>query len=577
MPRHIPKNFINDLLVRIDIVEIIGNRIKLRKAGANFTALCPFHNEKTPSFTVSPTKQFYHCFGCGAHGNAISFLMDFDHLEFVEAIESLAAQIGLEVPKEQNPDNKNSLQLEKQRDLLKKVNKYYQQQLRFSEKAINYLKSRQLSGKICKRFNIGYAPKEWDNLLAVIGSSETERSSLIATGMLIKKDNKLYDRFRDRIMFPIKNNRGQIIGFGGRAITNNNEPKYLNSPETALYHKSNELYGLHEILQTNKNIPYILIVEGYMDVIALTQYGISLAVATLGTATTAQHIQKLYRHTSKIIFCFDGDTAGKTAAWRALENAIPTLRDDVQIAFLFLPEGEDPDNHIRKHGKDFFLQQIDNALPLSDFIFNHFSEHVNLNTMSGRAQMAQKANNLLSKIPNGIFKQLMYKQLADIVHLDETEIRTLKPQKYNNTVSHTNQMPSLTKTAIKLLLHYPELAECIDEPQQISSLNIAHAKLLEQILFLIKNQSNITSGGILEHWRNHNEIKLLADLLTKPPEIPFQHLKSEFIATIQRLYEQGREYTIQELLEKINNGNISEKDKYNLQNLIIDAKIKIMN
>lgn len=571
----IPKSFIEDLLVRTDIVEIIGNRIKLRKTGNNFTALCPFHNEKTPSFTVSPNKQFYYCFGCGAHGNAISFIMNFDRMEFVDAIETLASYIGLDVPRE---ISKTSTFITEFHQILAKSNHYYQQQLRSANNAIAYLKTRGLSGEICKRFNIGYAPPGWNNLLAKLGKTNTSQSQLVTAGMLIKKeDNHLYDRFRNRIMFPIHDQRGNVIGFGGRSI-GDEFPKYLNSPETPIFNKSQELYGLYEAKQTNNNLSHIIIVEGYMDVISLAQHGITYAVATLGTATTTKHIQKLLRYTSKIIFCFDGDIAGKKAAWRALKNTLPLMRDGIQASFLFLPENEDPDSQIRKESKSNFLKRIHNAIPLSEFFFTQLIEEetININTVDGRAHIAQKANQLLDTIPNGIFYQLMLKKLAKKIHLDTSEIRNFnKMNKTSPTYKHNiTKSPSLVLSAIKLLLHYPQLAKYGKNLNQIADINLPYIQLLAEILTLLIQHPDFTTANILEHWRNKKEAQLLAELTASEIPIAAQNLQNEFTDTIKRLHEYHTEEIIQKLLQETNNGNINPNDKYKLQKLITDAKIK---
>ncbi len=572
----IPKNFIDDLLARIDIAEIIGTRIQLRKTGSNFTALCPFHTEKTPSFTVSPGKQFYYCFGCGAHGNAIGFLMDFDRMDFVSAVETLASHLGIEVPRETDKNTSHQVNQELFK-LLTEVNKYYQQQLRRSKNAINYLQARGLSGEICKRFNVGYAPASWDGFPAFV---ENDSERLVTAGMLIKKDGRFYNRFRDRIMFPIRDQRGNIIAFGGRTL-GNDTPKYLNSPETPIFNKGNELYGLFEAKQANRDLPYIIIVEGYVDVISLAQNGISCAAATLGTATTIHHIQKLFRYTSKIIFCFDGDAAGKKAAWRALENTLPLMRDGTQAAFLFLPDKEDPDSQIRTEGKEKFLSRIKTALPLSEFFFKVLQEQINLATMDGRAQMAQQASLLLKKMPNGVFQQLMLEKLAKLVHLDIAKLRELQNDGYvarqkESPASGLAKAPSLMSSVIKLLLHCPYLAQHIDSPEQIAGINMPNAEFLAELLIVLKKQPNFTTGNILEYWRNKKEAPALAKLAAQEILIPAENLKDEFIDTIERLYECGREQTIQELLKKANNKNISEKDKYKLQKLISDAKIKIL-
>ncbi len=573
---HIPRSFIDDLLARTDIAEIIGNRIQLKKAGRNFIALCPFHTEKTPSFTVSPSKQFYYCFGCGAHGNVISFLMDYDRLEFVDAIETLAAHLGLEVPHETSTQDNSGI-----KDfypLLLKTSKYYQQQLRQSKQAIDYLKNRGLSGEICQHFNIGYALSSWDGLLNELGKTETIRSELVTTGMLIKKDIHFYDRFRERVMFPIRDQRGRVVGFGGRTL-GNDSAKYLNSPETPIFNKSQELYGLYEAKRANQTLLYLIIVEGYMDVISLTQHGITCSVATLGTATTIKHIQKLLRFTEKLIFCFDGDAAGKKAAWRALENTLPLMRDGVQALFLFLPQGEDPDSQVRKEGKTAFLDRIKTAIPLSEFFFKQLQtdEQINLNSMDGRAKMAETASRLLNKIPGGVFQHLMFEKLAKLVHLDVTELRNCKTSKTKiEELNAVAKSPSLLRFAIQLLLHYPQLAEYIENIEKIANINIPNIQLLVELLNLLKHRPGITTGAILEYWRERKEAPALAKLAAKEIPIPAQNLKSEFIGTIKRLYEYGQEQTIQELLDKANSGNISKENKIKLQKLIFDAKINIL-
>lgn len=578
MAGRIPQNFIDDLLARADIVEIISNRVQLRKTGSNFSALCPFHTEKTPSFTVSQPKQFYYCFGCGAHGNALSFLMNFDNMEFIDAIETLAAHVGVEVPHEANHDHDAISQ--DLYDLLSQASKYYQQQLRQSDTAIIYLKSRGLSGKISKRFNIGYAPSGWDNLATAIGNNQNNTAKLITSGMLLNKNNKDYDRFRDRIMFPIHDQRGRVIGFGGR-ILGDDTPKYLNTPETAIFHKGSELYGLYEAKQNNRDLNKIIVVEGYMDVVALAQYGIDYAVATLGTATTAKHIQKLLRHTSNIIFCFDGDKAGKTAAWRALENALPIMRDDMQIAFLFLPETEDPDSQIRKEGLIEFETRITNAVPLSEFFFKQITTTANLKTMDGRANIAQKALTFLNKIPNGVFKQLMLEKLSETVHIDVAAhgqmpdgflggSRSKGDPPVAPTEKTTTDNPLIIK-AIKLLLHEPKLAQYIEDTQQISSINLPGTELLAQLLNLAQQQPNILTGTLLERWRNTEAEPTLAKLAAEDPMI--SDLKNEFIDTIQYIYKKGHEQSIQELFKKANIGEINKQEKDTLQKLIIDAKI----
>lgn len=402
----IPQAFIDELLSRTDIVEVVDQRIPLRKRGSNHMACCPFHNEKTPSFSVSQTKQIYHCFGCGAGGNAISFLMNYDKLSFSEAIEHLASAIGLSLPAENKPLSKNSSN-HNLYDLLAQIAVYYQKQLRQhpdAQCAIDYLKQRGFTGTIAKTFEIGYVPEAWDSLSKAFPHRQEQ---LFSCGMLIKNEQgRYYDRFRGRIMFPIRNQRGKVIGFGGRIIEKG-EPKYLNSPETSVFHKGSELYGLYEACQANRQLERILIVEGYLDVIALAQYGITYAVATLGTATSPEHLKKLFRYTKELVFCFDGDSAGQSAAWKALEQALPFMEDGRQVRFLILPSGHDPDSYIRTLEPTQFISQITTAMPLEDFLFNKLRQDINLDSSAGKAQLVKEISERLDLLPKGSLKPIL--------------------------------------------------------------------------------------------------------------------------------------------------------------------------
>src|SRR5579872_2017551 len=411
MPR-IPQQFIEELLSRADIVALIDSRVPLKKQGREYAACCPFHNEKSPSFFVSPVKQFYHCFGCGAHGTALSFLMEYEHMEFPEAVRELAELTGLEVPVEQgeNPTSSNAPLYE----ALDKAANYYREQLKQAPVAIDYLKGRGLTGEIAKEFGLGYVPAGWDNLLKAIGKDEAAVKALLAAGMLIEKqgEHRYHDRFRERVMFPIRDGRGRIIGFGGRVL-GKGEPKYLNSPETALFHKGRELYGLYEARQALRDIPRLLVVEGYMDVVALAQYGVRYAVATLGTSTTEEHLKKLFRVAPEVVFCFDGDRAGRAAAWRALENALPEAQDGRQIRFLFLPEGEDPDTLVRKEGREAFeARMTKGAVPLSDYLLDSLETQTDMGTTEGRARLVSLAKPLLARLPQGVFRSMLKYELA---------------------------------------------------------------------------------------------------------------------------------------------------------------------
>src|SRR5210317_1873532 len=429
----IPQDFIDDLIARADIVEVVGRRVQLKKAGREFKACCPFHDEKTPSFTVSPGKGFYHCFGCGAHGTAIGFLMEFDHMSFVEAIESLAASMGVDVPRSES--DKPARRYDELFSLLDSVARHWQACLRETPAAVEYVKQRGIDGSTAKRFGIGYSPGGWSNVLDKFGKSPEAIERLLATGLIIAKDNgQHYDRFRDRIMFPIRDARGRTIGFGGR-ILGNDEPKYLNSPETVLFHKGRELYGLYEARQALRSIEQLVVVEGYMDAVALARHGIDFAVATLGTATTPEHLNRLFRLTENVCFAFDGDRAGRKAAWRALENALPQIREGRQIRFMFLPEGHDPDSYVNEFGTDEFLKALDGGVALSEFLIQELSSQVDMTTVDGRARLAELARPLVSRIPAGVYRELLLDSLAEAVGLTAAKLEKILGSAENNKPS----------------------------------------------------------------------------------------------------------------------------------------------
>ena len=417
----IPPEFIDDLLSRADITDFVGDRVKLRKAGQNFSGLCPFHNEKTPSFTVSQEKQFYHCFGCQAHGNVIGFVMEFDRLDFPGAVELIAQRLGISVPQSNDPKARDrAVKRKSQQDILEQVMQFYCRVLREhpqKDVAVSYLKSRHLSGEVARDFNIGYAPPGWSNLEAELAKTNHERDLLRDAGMLIERDDeRTYDRFRERIMFPIRDQRGRVIAFGGRALGDAN-PKYLNSPETELFHKGKELYGLFEARRSNARLESLLVVEGYMDVVALAQHGITHAVATLGTATTADHLTRLYKMVTRVVFCFDGDAAGKAAAWKALLVALPFMTDGRSARFLFLPEGEDPDSMVRAEGQEGFANRLAQAEPLPDFFFRKLKSEQDVTSLDGRAALSKLAMGLISTMPRGVFRELMVNKLSEMTNL----------------------------------------------------------------------------------------------------------------------------------------------------------------
>ena len=427
----IPQSFIDDLLDRIDIVDTVDSRVKLRKTGKNYSACCPFHDEKTPSFTVSPEKQFYYCFGCGASGNSLGFIMDYERLSFPEAIESLARVAGLTVPREVQTEAQIKREQERKSiySLLEKADEFYQHQLRHhpsKHMAVNYLKGRGLDGKTAKDYGVGFAPPGWDNLLKALATNDEDKHLLIEGGMLIHhdQDKKLYDRFRHRIMFPIRDIRGRAIGFGGRVL-GDDKPKYLNSPETPIFHKGQELYGLYEARLAYRDLPRLLIVEGYMDVVSLAQFDIRYGVATLGTACGEDHLNKAFKYTNEVVFCFDGDKAGRAAAGRALDASLTTMADGRTVKFLFLPEGEDPDTLVRKIGPEKFETMISMAVPLEDQLFDTAAEGLNIRTMEGRATFSKRAAPMLDKLPKSVFRELMFENLATRTGLSRNILQDL--------------------------------------------------------------------------------------------------------------------------------------------------------
>jgi len=527
----IPQNFIDDLISRSDIVEVINARVPLKRKGKEYTACCPFHNEKTPSFTVSENKQFYYCFGCHAKGNVIGFLMDYEHLSYVDAIESLAADQHLDVPHEDNGRaDKNKQDKQPLYTILKQASELYQQQLKTSQRAIDYLKQRGLSGEIAKQFKIGYAPEGWDFLLSHLGKSKDHLLALSKTGLIVNKDDgKTYDRFRDRIIFPITDQRGRVIGFGGR-ILDQGEPKYLNSPENSVFHKGFELYGLYETKQALRKIDRIIVVEGYMDVVALAQHGINYAVASLGTATTTEQIQKTFRTTHEIIFCYDGDNAGKKAAWRALENTLSVIRDGMVAKFLFLPEKEDPDTMVRKEGKDAFEQRIKNATTLSEFLFDHLKSESDINSKEGKAQLASKANKLIQKMHNSLFKDLLIEELSSIVGLSQQHLeskissdadKNIPPPKKAKPVRGQQILVNKTRIAIALLVQNPVLASQYKVPDSFQQAFNKGLPLLYTLQKTIESNPEITSAALLERFRDsefENALHTLSMLQTPETE-----------------------------------------------------------
>jgi DNA primase len=556
MVGRIPQSFIDEVLNRTDIVEVIDTRVPLKKAGREFKACCPFHDEKTPSFTVSQVKQFYHCFGCGANGTAISFLMDYEHMEFVEAIEELARRAGLEVPKETTGKQTQAPSTLPHYALLERVADYYQEQLRShpqASQAIDYLKQRGLTGDVAARFNIGYAPPGWENLAAALNADNTVRKQLLELGLTVERDkgDGAYDRFRDRIQFPIRDRRGRTIGFGGRVL-DDSTPKYLNSSESPVFHKGQELYGLFEARRAVRKLERILVVEGYMDVVALAQFDINYAVATLGTATTHEHLERLFRTVPEVVFCFDGDRAGREAAWRALENTLPVLRDGREARFLFLPDGEDPDSLVRKIGKQALEQQIASATHLSEFFFERLSSRLDINSIDGRARLVTDAKPLLGKLPDSTFQQLMIEQLAALAQTTAEQIagRLEIPLPETATAAAPQTRPvrqsagkSPVRQALELLLYQPSLAAEIQQPDFLRQCDVAGVPLLVEVLDLLQQHPDLSTGAVLEHWRDREESRFLSKLAHWNPPLDDLELVADLrghLNEIQRQYIENR-------------------------------------
>jgi DNA primase len=579
MAGRIPQQFIDELMARVDIVELIDSRVPLKKAGREFTACCPFHSEKTPSFTVSPTKQFYHCFGCGAHGTALGFLMDYEHMDFVEAVEELARQVGLTVPRtggEQPAPNRRAPDLYA---VLEQAAAFYRQQLRdptAGEPAVAYLKGRGLTGQVAADFGIGYAPPGWDNLTRRLGTDAHSRELLIQAGLATSKEGGgLYDRFRERVMFPIHDRRGRVIAFGGRVL-GDGTPKYLNSPETPVFHKGRELYGLYEARKANRDLPRLLVVEGYMDVVALAQHGIRYGVATLGTATTKEHLEQLFRVTSEVVFCFDGDRAGRAAAWRAMENALPLLSEGRQARFLFLPEGEDPDTLVRKEGQDAFEARLTKALPLSDFFFEALSKQADTRSMDGHERLVALARPLLRQLPFGVLYQKMVERLGERIGLAPRQVDGLiREAGAAGGRIPTGRAPrqaemGLTpvRLAIGLLLHHPELAGQVEHPRELEDIDAPGVTLLVELLEFLAANPHLNSAAVLEHWRGSDNGRHLARLLQWEPSVPAEGMAAEFLGALERLKQQRLDRRTEQLLERARREGLTPAEKRELQQLL---------
>ena len=640
MAGRIPQPFIDTLLDRVDIVDVVDRRVALKKTGKNYMACCPFHDEKTPSFSVNPDRQFFYCFGCGASGNAIGFVMDYENIDFPQAVQILADGVGLEVPHETAGGRDGSGKASESPNkplytFMERCDAFYRQALRehpAAARAVAYLKSRGLSGEAARDFGIGYAPPGWDNLHRALAEGETGEALAIRAGMLVKNDKgRVYDRFRDRVVFPIRDRRGRVIAFGGRVL-GDDKPKYLNSPETPIFHKGRELYGLYEARRANRSLPRIVVVEGYMDVIALAENGISYAVATLGTATSGDHLETLFRVTSEVLFCFDGDRAGRQAAGRALDAALPLMSDGRQARFLFLREGEDPDSLVRREGASAFLDLLQSAQPLESYLFESQAQGLDISTMEGRASLSKRALGLLRKLPEGVFRELMFRDLAERTGLELDSLMKLEPEPpvatapgpppapapawneapppddmppmgevppdyaYSEAPAHdptgewvaaertagervTGEQPppdrpaplaTLAQAAIALLLHRPAIAELAD-PKPLDQLAGSEGALLREMLELLRRRPESTTGMLLGHWHGTAEGALLTKLAGQERLIPTEGIESQFQDIMRRLASLPLRQRIVEEINGLKSRSYTEleaDDKTRLRELI---------
>ncbi|PWC15505.1 DNA primase [Brenneria roseae subsp. roseae] len=576
MAGRIPRVFINDLLARTDIVDLIDARVKLKKQGKNYHACCPFHHEKTPSFTVNGEKQFYHCFGCGAHGNAVDFLMNYDRLEFVESIEELATMHGLEVPYETGtgPTQLERHQRQSLYALMEQLSAFYQQTLSQSvgTPALQYLQQRGLSAEVIRHFAIGFAPAGWDNALKRFGRNSDDRSTLNDAGMLVTNDQgRTYDRFRERVMFPIRDKRGRVIAFGGRVL-GDGTPKYLNSPETEIFHKGRQLYGLYEAQKNHPELKRLLVVEGYMDVVALAQFGIDYAVASLGTSTTADHIQLLFRATDQVVCCYDGDRAGREAAWRALETALPYLNDGRQLRFMFLPDGEDPDTLVRKEGQAAFEQRMEQALPLSQFLFETLQQQVDMSSPDGRTKLSTLVLPLIGQVPGETQRLYLRQQLGNKLGiLDDNQLDRLLPKVAEQAQPY--QPPQLKVTTMRiligLLVQNPRLSVEVPELalEGIEENKVAGLSLFQDLVKTCNASPGMSMGLLLEKYRDSKYRKQLETMASWNHMIEEDELDDKFRISLTELYDQLLKQRQETLIARERTHGLNAKEKKELWSL----------
>jgi len=590
----IPQHFIDELIARTDIVELIGTRVPLKKSGREYKACCPFHAEKTPSFWVSPDKQFYHCFGCGKHGTALGFLMDHDHLSFPEAVEELATRLGLEVPHEGGADRSLRPADEPLYELMARVAHFYGEQLAREPRARDYLAKRGLTEATRERFAIGYAPNSWNELLRRFGTSDAGRKGLAQAGLIVERERggereseRYYDRFRDRVMFPIRDARGRVIAFGGRII-DAGEPKYLNSPETTLFHKGRELYGLYETRRARRTLERLVIVEGYMDAVSLHQAGIDYAVATLGTATTAEHLRRIFRLVPTVVFAFDGDRPGRAAAWRALQQALPETREGREIRFLFLPQGHDPDTLILAEGPTAFEERLAAAVPLSEYLVRELSEQSELGSADGRARFAEQARPLFARVPEGVYRELLLGRLAQVIGLSAERLEALwmagravgSAAPAASPAARRPQPPrparaagrgGLVRQAVIRLLHYPAIALEITAAERagLDASEEPGVELLRQLIDDLREQPAQIPAQVIQRWMGHKDGETLQKLLAREEVITGAAAAAgELRSALVKLADQAAGMRLQALEAKSRSGSLAGDELLEFQRLI---------
>ena len=594
MAGRIPQSFIDDLVAATDIVEIIEHYVPLKRAGREHKACCPFHDERTPSFTVVPDKQFYHCFGCGAHGTAIGFLMEYANLEFVEAVEELARRAGREVPHEGGGGREPRDDPGPIFDALEQANAHFRRQLRHhpqATRAVEYLKRRGLSGKVAAEFQLGFAPPGWDGLLRALGRDEPARATLGRAGLLVAGDNgrPAYDRFRDRITFPIHDSRGRVAGFGARVI-DGGEPKYLNSPETPVFHKGRELYGLWRARRAGRSPVRLLVVEGYMDVVALAQSGIDYAVATLGTAATEAHVQRLFRAVSDVVFCFDGDDAGRRAAWRAVENTLPSMKAGGRRAlFLFLPRGEDPDSLVRSEGREAFERRLDEAVPLSRFLFDHLAAGTDPRSPEGGARFIDRLRPLIERTPPGAYRRQLVAQVgelyaarlparsrsqidawfAELSRDDSSAGLGRFGERMHAQARRLRSAESAATRAVRMLLHETSLASAAIDLALPHTADIADSDLLVRLVEILRARPDLTPGALLDSCRQFEWFRRVEEIARRQPEISDpEGLRDEFVGCVRLIRERTEHLRAQRRLDELTKRRLSELSEEERRELV---------